>query len=419
MRHRKSGYMWRPTSGEWTDILSTERENLEKSLHDHTLQSGVLSGLEVQQQAMPNLSVLVKKGRGAYRDSATGRATVIELLTDSSLNLSAFLPSGVPVTVFVVAEPLLVESLAITPTNPDIGHPDYDPVYTPTPFFSQERDECVLSVVTAATGQQIVLAIVTLSAGQTSILNTHINMLTRAFASNAQALAQAIARISQLETEALPLGEILTMAGDINSPPPRCLTCDGAAVSRTTYSALFAKIGVAFGVGDSTTTFNLPDLRNKFIMGASGVNPVGATGGANTFTLLETHLPSHAHGITIDNKIAVPISEATDNDGDHGHYTVGSIGSGGSGYNAVQIHQVDQTDDWAGAVGSTGLFSSPPPSGAALGYNTPGYGSEHSHSFSFSIPAHTHTATITATGGGEGFDNRPAFAALAYFIRAI
>lgn len=51
------------------------------------------------------------------------------------------------------------------------------------------------------------------------------------------------------------------------SAPTGWLLCDGSAVSRTTYAALFAIIAENFGQGDNTTTFNLPDLRGRFIRG--------------------------------------------------------------------------------------------------------------------------------------------------------
>lgn len=56
---------------------------------------------------------------------------------------------------------------------------------------------------------------------------------------------------------------------------PGTLLCDGAAVSRTTYADLFAAIGVAYGSGDGSTTFNLPDTRGMFLRGA-GTNPSNA-----------------------------------------------------------------------------------------------------------------------------------------------
>jgi hypothetical protein len=59
------------------------------------------------------------------------------------------------------------------------------------------------------------------------------------------------------------------------------LFCDGTAVSRTQYSDLFAVIGTTFGVGDGSTTFNLPDTRGIFLRGA-GTNP---SNGSNTTTI--------------------------------------------------------------------------------------------------------------------------------------
>jgi hypothetical protein len=55
------------------------------------------------------------------------------------------------------------------------------------------------------------------------------------------------------------------------SPAPHTgfLYCDGSAVSRATYSALFAKIGTTYGAGDGATTFNLPDGRGVAIIGVS------------------------------------------------------------------------------------------------------------------------------------------------------
>ncbi len=61
------------------------------------------------------------------------------------------------------------------------------------------------------------------------------------------------------------------------------LLCDGAAVSRTTYAELFAAIGTVFGVGDGSTTFNVPDLRQRFPLGKAGSGTgatLGGTGGA-------------------------------------------------------------------------------------------------------------------------------------------
>lgn len=75
------------------------------------------------------------------------------------------------------------------------------------------------------------------------------------------------------ETAPRMIGEIKYFA--MNTPPSHCLACDGSAVSRTTYAALFAAIGTTWGAGDGSSTFNLPDLRGEWVQGA-GTNAVGA-----------------------------------------------------------------------------------------------------------------------------------------------
>lgn len=57
--------------------------------------------------------------------------------------------------------------------------------------------------------------------------------------------------------------------------PTGYLLCNGSAVSRITYSALFSAIGTLYGEGDGSSTFNLPDLVNKFIQGCAGKEYVG------------------------------------------------------------------------------------------------------------------------------------------------
>lgn len=69
------------------------------------------------------------------------------------------------------------------------------------------------------------------------------------------------------------IGKIIMFAG--NTAPEGTLYCNGAAISRTTYSELFAAIGTTYGAGDGSTTFNLPDLRGKWMMGADAEHAVG------------------------------------------------------------------------------------------------------------------------------------------------
>ena len=71
-----------------------------------------------------------------------------------------------------------------------------------------------------------------------------------------------------------PLGSIITH-GSVNLPKGYII-CDGSALSRTTYAALFLLIGTAWGIGDGSTTFNIPDMRGQFLRGqdhGSGHDP--------------------------------------------------------------------------------------------------------------------------------------------------
>ena len=92
------------------------------------------------------------------------------------------------------------------------------------------------------------------------------------------------------------------------SAPSGFLECAGAAVSRTTYSALFAVVGTTYGAGDGSSTFNLPDLQDNCCVGKSNNKSLASTGGANTVTntgnisgstanatLSTAQLASHSH----------------------------------------------------------------------------------------------------------------------------
>jgi microcystin-dependent protein len=95
-----------------------------------------------------------------------------------------------------------------------------------------------------------------------------------------------------------PTGGI--MMWGTGTAPTGYLLCAGAAVSRSTYAALFAVIGTTFGVGDGSTTFNVPNYTNRMPYGAT----VGTTGGsADAVLVSHTHTatstvtdPQHAHG---------------------------------------------------------------------------------------------------------------------------
>ena len=73
--------------------------------------------------------------------------------------------------------------------------------------------------------------------------------------------------IANKVNEVVPIGTIIAFAA--NSAPTGYVLCNGANVSRTTYSNLFAVIGTTYGAGDGSTTFTLPNLIDRFIEGSS------------------------------------------------------------------------------------------------------------------------------------------------------
>jgi microcystin-dependent protein len=90
--------------------------------------------------------------------------------------------------------------------------------------------------------------------------------------------------------------------------PTGFLACDGTAVSRSTYADLFGVIGTTWGSGDGSSTFNLPNLEDKTVVGKSGSKAQASTGGAenvtptgsvsltiNNHTLSISQMPSHGH----------------------------------------------------------------------------------------------------------------------------
>lgn len=105
------------------------------------------------------------------------------------------------------------------------------------------------------------------------------------------------------------VGEVRMWAGPQAAVPTGWLICDGSDVSRVgTTASLFAILGTIYGVGDGSTTFTLPDFRDRTPMGASTDNagvpvttvegPQTQSGGASTHTLTIAELPPHDHDIT-------------------------------------------------------------------------------------------------------------------------
>lgn len=96
---------------------------------------------------------------------------------------------------------------------------------------------------------------------------------------------------AQVSGDTLPIGTVLPYTNE--TAPENWLICDGSEVSRTEYNHLFAVIGITFGEGDGSTTFNLPNLKGKILVGFDATdtdfNKIAKTGGKKTHTHTYSH----------------------------------------------------------------------------------------------------------------------------------
>jgi microcystin-dependent protein len=117
---------------------------------------------------------------------------------------------------------------------------------------------------------------------------------------NPTTVASQLTLLTNAIVAPFPTGAIIDFGG--TSAPSGFLVCNGAAVSRTTYANLFAIIGVLWGSGDGSTTFNLPNLVDHVTAGAGGSllspNTVGTSGGAATYMMQGSDLVQHLHTLT-------------------------------------------------------------------------------------------------------------------------
>jgi len=118
------------------------------------------------------------------------------------------------------------------------------------------------------------------------------------------------------ETSALPTGSIQMFAG--TTAPNGWAICDGTAISRTTYATLFAVCSTSFGVGDGSTTFNIPNFQGVFPRGAGSQTINARSKGGGSL------------GDTNEDKFQGHISAPGDG-GVKVDYTVGVKGGGSSG----------------------------------------------------------------------------------------
>lgn len=120
-------------------------------------------------------------------------------------------------------------------------------------------------------------------------------------------------------------GMVVPYAGLEAKVPSGWLFCNGQAVSRTTYSALFGVISTTYGAGDGSTTFNLPDLRGRMAASGYGGGAVGASGGSENVLLTSSQaaMKGHTHGYSGDFCVTGPNSGQCCSDGKRQQISIG------------------------------------------------------------------------------------------------
>jgi microcystin-dependent protein len=183
-----------------------------------------------------------------------------------------------------------------------------------------------------------------------------------------------------------PVGTINLYSG--STAPTGYLLCDGSAVSRTTYSALFSVTSTLYGVGDGSTTFNIPDLRDKFAIGTSGTRALASTGGASSYTLTVSNIPQHSHSI----------------DHDHNSFTSGA-GSAHSHTDTLtapaHTHTTNINHGHANTLAAPAHTHSTPALSGAFTSGNQSVG--HTHTFSGTTATDSHNHSTNTAGDASNF----------------
>jgi microcystin-dependent protein len=153
-------------------------------------------------------------------------------------------------------------------------------------------------------------------------------------------------KVNGTNLQTVPTGTVSAFAG--SAAPTGYALCDGSEVNRTTQAALFAVIGTTYGVGDGSTTFNLPDLRGRVVAGLDSADNVlndttsidgtalGEVGGDDVHTLTEAQMPSHSHTANYQTGTGGSAYPGFDGSGDQVTSGQTSSTGGGQAHNNVQ-----------------------------------------------------------------------------------
>lgn len=247
----------------------------------------------------------------------------------------------------------------------------------------------------------------------------------------------------------VPVGTVIMWPGATSAPGSASwIEADGSAVSRTTYSALFAVLGTTYGAGDGSTTFNLPDFRGQFLSGLPAAGrSLGTRYGAagNNAILTSSNIPAHTHPLGGSAAVSTQADHAHSNNHEHGNAST-------SVANAHHTHSFTATTDntavltnqnWAfqqtasgtawGYITSANLSSSPQSTGFNIAHNhtvtgmSDPAGMNHNHTVNITgytgstgnAGTHTHTmsGSTESTGSGVAFSVEPSNYAIRFFLR--
>jgi len=168
-------------------------------------------------------------------------------------------------------------------------------------------------------------------------------------------------------------GMILPFSAAAASIPTGYLNCDGSAVSRSTYSVLFALISTTYGAGNGSSTFNVPNIAGRMIIGKSGTYSLASTGGATTdsFTpagtvsgntashaLTEAELPAHSHSFSGSSSGTVTINKlGSESGGGSGSSTLRRLSGPNAGPESSSTAYASFSGTASGTIGNTGSGS--------------------------------------------------------------